>query len=118
VNHTGRAANGFPGAEPCGQPLAAFVLDEHVKIALQHEEALLDLVGVSGVTLTRFDVHDREGEVAGRDDRRIGVLAGAAGADETVLGALEAFDLGIFERGPIRLLLLEAADIALHDVFD
>jgi len=31
---------------------------------------------------------------------KIAVLAGAAGADETMLGALVAFDLGILERGP------------------
>src|SRR6202034_2188254 len=35
-----------------------------------------------------------------------------------MLGALETFDLGILECCPIRLLFFEAADIALHDVFD
>src|SRR5882757_4440325 len=49
VDNAGRARNAFPGAEPRGQALAAFVLDEDVKKALQHEEAFLDLVGVCGV---------------------------------------------------------------------
>ncbi len=46
------------------------------------------------------------------------MLAGAAGADEAVLRALVAFDLGVLECCPIRLLLAEASDIFLHDVFD
>ena len=46
------------------------------------------------------------------------MLAGAAGADEAMLRALVAFDLGVLERGPIRLLLFEAADIFFHDLFD
>jgi len=37
------------------------------------------------------------------------VLAGAAGADEAVLRAPIALDLGVLERGPVRLLLAEAA---------
>ena len=111
-------ADAFPGAEPRRQPLAAFVLDEHVEIALQHEEALLDLMGMRGVALARIHIHDRQREIACRDNARIAVLAGTAGADEAVLGALVAFDLGILERGPIRLLFLEAADISFHDVFD
>src|SRR5262249_9516615 len=36
----------------------------------------------------------------------------------TVLGALVALDLGVLERRPIRLLLFEAADVFLHDLFD
>jgi hypothetical protein len=39
-------------------------------------------------------------------------------ADKAVLSALEAFDFGVLECGPIRLLLLEAADVFFHDVFD
>ena len=46
------------------------------------------------------------------------MLAGAAGADEAMLGALVALDLGVGERGPIGLLVAEAADIFLHDLFD
>src|SRR5207253_6562353 len=53
-----------------------------------------------------------------RDHGRIGVLAGAAGADEAVLRALVAFDLGVLERRPVGALLAEAADIPLHDLFD
>ena len=46
------------------------------------------------------------------------MLAGAAGADEAVLSALEAFDLGVLESGPVRLLVFEPADIFLHDLFE
>jgi hypothetical protein len=70
-----------------------------------------------GIALTGIHIDDRQREVAGRDDARIVVLAGTAGADEAVLGALVAFDLGILEGGPVRLLVLEAADVFLHDVF-
>jgi hypothetical protein len=118
VDDAGRTGDAFPGAEPRGEPLAAFVLDEHVEETLQHEEHLLDLVGVGRVALPGLHIHDREREVLGRNDRRIAVLAGAAGADEAMLGALVALDLGILERRPIGLLLAEAADEFLHDVFD
>src|ERR1051326_2273422 len=87
-------------------------------MALQHEEALLDLVSVRGVALADRHIHDRQREVAGRDDVRVGVLAGAAGADEAVLRALEALDLGVLERGPVALLLAEAADVFLHYFLD
>src|SRR5262249_6267631 len=53
-----------------------------------------------------------------RDDSWIAVLAGTARADEAVLRAFVALDLGVFERRPIRLLLAEASDIFLHDVLD
>src|SRR5262245_788624 len=46
------------------------------------------------------------------------MLAGAAGADEAVLRALVAFDLGVLECGPVRLLVAEASDIFLHDVLE
>jgi len=39
------------------------------------------------------------------------VFAGAAGADEAVLRAFIALDLGVLERRPIRLFVFEAADI-------
>src|SRR5438552_9269306 len=71
-----------------------------------------------GVALARLDVHDRQREILGRNNGRIAVLAGAAGANEAVLRALVAFDLGILEGSPIGLLLADAADIFLHDVFD
>ena len=46
------------------------------------------------------------------------MLAGAAGADEAVLRALEALDLGVLERRPVGALLAEAADEFLHDLLD
>src|SRR5271155_4849110 len=97
MDHAGRAGNTLPGAEPHGQPLAALVLDEHVEKALQHEKALLDLVGMRGVALAGFAIHDRKREVAGRDYVRIVVLARRAGADEAMLGALKTLDVGIGE---------------------
>src|SRR3979490_840200 len=113
-----RARDAFPWAQPRGQALAALVLDEDVEKALQHEEAFLDLMGMGRIALARLDIHDREREIARRDDARVAVLAGAAGADEAMLGALEAFDLGALEGRPVRLLLAEAADEFLHDVLD
>src|SRR5204863_7551751 len=92
--------------------------DEDIDETLQHEEAFLDFVGVRGVALPRLDVHDREGKAPGRNNSRILVLAGAAGADEAMLGALVTLDLGILERGPVRLLVAEATDMFRHDVFD
>src|SRR5262249_14682444 len=118
VDDAGRARDTFPRPEPRGDALAALVLDEDVEETLQHEETLLDLVRVRGVALPGLHVHDREREVLGRDHGRVAVLAGAAGADEAVLRALVAFDLGILEGGPVRLLLPEAADIFRHDLLD
>src|SRR6516225_9663164 len=110
--------NAFPGPEAGGEALAALVLDEDVEVALEHEETLFDLVGVGGITLSRLHIHDRQGEVLRRDDGRIAVLARTARADEAVLRALVALDLGVFERRPIRFLLAKAPDIFLHDVLD
>jgi len=88
------------------------------QLALQHEEHLLDLVGVGGVALAGHHIHDREREVSGRNHGRIAVLAGTAGADETVLGALVAFDLGVLERRPIALLVAKTADVFAQDFLD
>src|SRR5262245_12254618 len=118
VDDAGRTRYAFPWTWPGGEALAALVLDEHVEVALQHEEALLDLVGVRGVALARLHVHDRQGEVLRRDHGRVAVLAGAAGADEPVLRALVALDLGVLVRRPIRLLLAKAPDVLLHDLID
>ncbi len=46
------------------------------------------------------------------------MLAGAAGANETVLRAFITLDFGILERRPVRLLVFEAADIFFHDLFE
>src|SRR5262249_3402136 len=46
------------------------------------------------------------------------MLAGTAGADEAMLCAFVAFDLGILERGPVRLLVFEPADILFHDLLN
>ena len=118
VDHAGRARDAFPRAEPRGDALAGLVLDEDVEMALQHEEALLDLVGVRGIALPRRHEHDREREILGRDHGRVVVLAGAAGADEAVLRALVAFDLGVLERRPVGALLAVAPDEFLHDLLD
>src|ERR1700682_1610787 len=118
VDHAGRTSDALPGAEPRGDALAAFVLDEHVENALQHKEALFDLVGMRGIALAGINVDDRQREIARGNDVRIVVLAGTAGADEAVLGALITFNLGVLEGGPVRLLVLEAADVFFHDVFE
>src|SRR6516164_4185597 len=118
VDDAGGTRDAFPGPEAGGEALATLVLHEDVEIALEHEETLFDLVRVGGVALSRLHIHDRQGEVLRRDDGRIAVLAGTARADEAVLRALEAFDLGVLERCPVRLLLAEAPDIFLHDVLE
>src|SRR5262249_57437530 len=100
------------------EALAVLVLDEDVEVALEHEETLLDLVGVGGIALSWLHIHDREGEVLRRDDSWIAVFAGTARADEAMLRAFVALDLGVLECRPIRLLLAEASDIFLHDVLD
>src|SRR5436190_14510749 len=82
VDDAGGTRDAFPGPEPGGEALPAFVLDENVEEALQHEEALFDLVGVGGIALTWLHIHDRQCEVASRNDAGIAVLAGTAGADE------------------------------------
>src|SRR5262244_2384457 len=118
VDDAGGTRDAFPRPETGGEALAALVLDEDVEIALEHEEALFDLVGVGGIALSRLHIHDRQGEVLRRDDARIAMLAGPARADEAVLRAFVALDLGVFERRPIRFLLAKAPDIFLHDVLD
>src|SRR3954471_4871611 len=118
VDDTRRTGDAFPRTQPCGEALAAFVLDKDVEVALQHEEALLDLMGVCRISLARLHIHDRQGKVLCRDHGRIGVLAGAAGADEAVLRAFVALDLGVLECRPVRLLLAKAPDKLLHDVLD
>src|ERR1700730_189919 len=82
VNDAGRTSDAFPRAEPRGQALAALVLDKDVEETLQHEENLLDLVGVRRIALPGLHIHDGKREIFGRNDGRVAVLAGTAGADE------------------------------------
>src|SRR5262245_3294492 len=65
MDDAGRTRDAFPWPEPRGDALAALILHEHVEIALQHEEALLDFVGMGGIALARRHEHDREREVLG-----------------------------------------------------
>src|SRR5215510_9531149 len=118
MDDTSRTRDALPWPEPRGDALAALILHEHIEIALQHEEALLDLMGMRGVALAGWHEHDREREVPGRDHSRIIVLAGTAGADETMLGALVTLDLGVLEGRPVGLLLAKAPDMFCHDIFD
>src|SRR3954470_15614501 len=103
MDDAGRAGDAFPRAEARGQALARFVLDEDIEEALQHEEDLLDLMGVRRVALAGLDIHDREREIPGGNDRGIAMLARAAGTDEAVLRSAIALDLGVLEGGPIGL---------------
>src|SRR5262244_2649622 len=114
VDHPCGTRNAFPGTEPRGQTLAGFVLDEHVHVALEDEEYLLDLMGVWRVALAGRHKHDRKGKIFRGNNRRIAVLAGAAGADKPVLRALITFDLGVLEGCPIGLAVAEAPDVFLH----
>ena len=78
---------------------------------MQHEETLFNFMGVRRVTLARVDIHDREREIARRDNGRIAMLAGTASANETMLRTFVALDLGILERRPVRFLVFKPADI-------
>src|SRR5882672_3157049 len=118
VNDAGRTGDALPGSEARGDAVAGFILHEHVEKPLQYKEALLDFVGVGRVALARIDEHDRQSEISGRNDGRIAMLAGAAGADEAMLRALVALDLGILKRRPIRLAVAEPGHIAVHDLCD
>src|SRR5262245_7215861 len=118
MDDTSRTRDALPWPEPRGDALAALILHEHIEIALQHEEALLDLTGMRGIALAGRHEHDREREVPGRDHSRIIVLAGTAGADETMLGALVTLDLGVLEGGPVGLFLAKPPDMSCHDLFD
>ena len=46
------------------------------------------------------------------------VVHAYSGFEKSVLRALEALDLGVLERRPIRLFVFEAADIFFHDLFE
>src|SRR6266478_8102640 len=113
-----RAGDAFPGAEPARDLAAVFILDKDVEMALQDKEDFFDFMGVRGIALAGRHEHDGQREIAGRDRRRIAVFSRAPGADEAVLRALEALDLRIFERSPIRLAVGKTRDIALHDRID
>src|SRR5262245_17695785 len=118
VNHTSRTRYAFPRTEPRGQTLAGFVLDEHVHVALEDEEDLLDLVGVRRVALAGRHEHDGKRKILGRNDGRIAVLSRTTGADKAVLRALVAFDLRVLQGGPIGPAVAEAPDKSLHDLLD
>src|SRR3546814_20272739 len=46
------------------------------------------------------------------------MLARASGAAESVLRALVAFDLGVFESRPVRVAVSKARDVAVHDLIE
>src|SRR5262245_36703493 len=118
MDDASRTRDALPWPESRGDALAALIFHEHIEIALQHEEALLDLMGMGGVALAGRHEHDREREVPGRDHGRIVVFAGTACADETMLGALVTLDLGVLEGRPVGLLVAKAPNISCHDVLD
>src|SRR5262249_41093640 len=115
--HAWGCRDAVPLAKTFGDPPAIFVLHEDVEKPVENEEYLLDLVGMRRVALSRLDVHDAEREAARRDRARVAVLARAARTDETVLGALVALDLGIFERGPVRFSVGKSGNVLVHDLF-
>src|SRR4029077_6682651 len=60
VDDAGRAGDALPFPEPRLNPVARLVLEEDGQEAVEHEEDLLDLVGVRGVSLARLHIHDAE----------------------------------------------------------
>ena len=101
VNHTGRAGNAFPRAEPSGQAFTRLVLHKDVQKPFQDEKGFFDLMCVRRISLARLDIHDAERMRTRRDRIGIAVLAGSAGANEAVLGPFIPFYLGILERFPV-----------------
>src|SRR5260370_21107808 len=101
VDLAGRARDALPLSEPRLDAVSRFVLEKDGEEPIEHEEYLLDLMGMRGVSLARRHVHDTQREAARRDHRGIVMLARAAAADEAVLGALVALLLRILEGVPI-----------------
>src|SRR5438045_7373134 len=112
VDHAGRAGDALPLSEPRLDALPGLVLEEDGEEPIEHEEYLLDLMGVRGVSLTGRHEHDAQREAARRDHRGIVMLARAAAADEAVLGALVALVLRILEGVPIGFAVAEPSDVA------
>src|SRR5262249_56653666 len=107
VNDAGRTGDAFPRSQHCFDPIAGFVLEERREMSAQNEEDLLDFVRVRGVALAGFNIHDAQREAPRRDHIRISMLAGSAGADETVLSSTIPLLLGVFERIPVGLAIAE-----------
>src|SRR5215471_5128730 len=118
VNDPGRTGDAFPGPEFAADPPPVFVLEKDRQISLQDEKDFLDLVRMRRIALPWRHVDNAERKAARRDDGRIVVLARPAGADEAMLRAPVALDLGVLEGLPISRLLAEAPDIALGDLFE
>src|SRR3954454_6386319 len=117
VNNAGGRGNTLPWSEPRRDALAALVLHKHVEETLQHEEYFFDLMGMRGIALSGLDVHDGQSEVSGGNDARIAVLSRPASANEAMLRTFVTFDLGVFERGPVRLPVAKPCDILVEDGF-
>src|SRR4051794_400866 len=98
MDHAGRTGDAFPWPERAAQPAAAFIFDENREITAQHKEHFLDFMRMCGISLPRRHEHDGQREAARRNDIGIAMLARAAGANETMLRAAIAVDLGILER--------------------
>ena len=75
VDHAGRAADALPLSEPRLDALPGLVLEKDGEEPVEHEENLLDLMGVRGVALAGRHEHDAQREAARRDHRGIVVLA-------------------------------------------
>jgi len=58
VDNAGRAGDALPWAKALCDAISALVLDEHVEMALQDEEDLLDFMGMRRISLTRRNKHD------------------------------------------------------------
>src|SRR3546814_11339614 len=81
-------------------------------------DLLFHLVRVGRIALARPDVHDRQGETPRRNELAAAMLAPASGADEAVLPALVAFDIGVFESRPVRIAVSKARAVAAHDTIE
>src|SRR5262245_46312182 len=117
VDDVGGAGDAVPLSEHRLRAASLAVLEEHLDLAFEDEERLLDRMRVGGIALARRHVHDRQREMLGGDGLDV-TLAGRAGADVAMLRPAEAFDARVGESIPVRDTIDEAGDAALEQVLD
>src|SRR5687768_6059466 len=67
VNHASRTGDAFPRSQTLRYLATVLVLDEHVEMALEHEENFLDLMRMRCISLTGRNEHDGERKIAWRN---------------------------------------------------
>ena len=117
MRYAGRTGNGVVFAEPGCRLLTVFVLEKYCELTFQNKKRLFDLMRVSGAALARRQDHDRQCKAARGQCVGVG-LAGPADADQTVLAAPPALDLGIGKGIPVRFQLAISNDPSFGEFLD